>query len=336
MIDAIAELGYAIGVNIAPDLPNESLGAVLKTALDAVIVMRLDGTIAGWNNVAERCFGWSFDEANGRRLSELIIPPRFRDAHERGLTHYLATGEGPVLDKHFEIVAMHRDERELPVELSITRTSQFGEPVFLGFLRDISERRDAARRQELLIGELNHRAKNLLGVVAAIAHQTARSSSSIADFEAAFAGRLASMGKAHEILTAATWERAALRRLVEELLAPYIQEDEGCVTVSGPDVLLASRQLLSVSMILHELLTNAVKYGALSSAVGRIALSWTLDHQTLELIWIESGVPNVSAPSRRGFGSRMIELGVSHELHGTAISEWRADGLAFTLSFDVG
>ncbi|WP_233503435.1 sensor histidine kinase [Sphingomonas psychrotolerans] len=309
---------------------------MLKTALDAVIVMRLDGTIAGWNDVAERCFGWSFDEANGQRMSELIIPPRFRDAHECGLTHYLATGEGPVLDKHIEIHALHRDGRELPIELSITRTSQFGKPVFLGFLRDISDRREAARRQELLIGELNHRVKNLLGVVAAIAHQTARSSSTIADFETAFAGRLASMGKAHEILTAATWERAPLRRLVEELLAAYTQGDGERVTVSGPDVLLAPRHFLSISMILHELLTNAVKYGALSNTVGRIALSWTLDHQTLKLIWIESGVPNVSAPSRRGFGSRMIELAVSHELHGTAASEWRADGLALTLTFGIG
>lgn len=127
------------------DLDNASLGAVLKTALDGVVVMRLDGTVVGWNDVAERTFGWSFAEALGQRMSELIIPHRFRDAHERGLMHYLATGEGPVLDQHIEIDALHRDGHELPVELSITRTEQFGEPVFLGFLRDITERREAAR-----------------------------------------------------------------------------------------------------------------------------------------------------------------------------------------------
>ena len=126
------------------DLDTACLGAVLKTALDAVVVMRLDGTIAGWNDVAKRTFGWSFEEARGERMSAMIIPHRFRDAHERGLKHYLATGEGPVLDRRIEIEALHREGHELPVELSITRTSQFGEPVFLGFLRDISERRDAA------------------------------------------------------------------------------------------------------------------------------------------------------------------------------------------------
>lgn len=320
-------------MNVAEDLPGSSLGAVLKTALDAVVVMRLDGTIAGWNDVAERSFGWSFAEANGQRMSELIIPERFRHAHEDGLAHYLATGEGPVLNKHFEIDALHRDGHELPVELSITQTSQFGEPVFLGFLRDITERRDATRRQDLLIGELNHRVKNLLGVVAAVAHQTARTSSTIADFGTAFQGRLASMGKAHEVLTAATWERAPFHRLVDELLAPYTHCTGSRVTVSGPKVLLAPNHLLSLAMILHELLTNAVKYGALSDEAGRITLSWALVGSELKLIWSESGVPDVSPPGRHGFGSRMIERSVSHELHGTTDSDWRADGLTFTLSF---
>ena len=198
------------------DLDSASLGAVLKTALDAVVVMRMDGVVAGWNDVAERTFGWSYADAFGRRMSELIISERFGAAHEHGLAHYLATGEGPVLDKHIEIDALHRDGHELPVELSITRTEQFGEPVFLGFLRGISERHDAARRQELMIGELNHRVKNLLGVVAGIAHQTARSSETVGGFIEAFAGRLSSLGRAHEIVTAATWERAPLRALMAD------------------------------------------------------------------------------------------------------------------------
>ena len=317
------------------DLSDERLGAVLKTALDAVVVMRLDGTVAGWNDVAERTFGWSFAEANGRRMSEMVIPPRLRQAHEAGLAHFLATGEGPVLDKHIEIEALHRDGREIPVELSITRTTQFGEPVFLGFLRDISERRDALRRQELLIGELNHRAKNLLGVVAGIAHQTARASASIEEFSPAFAGRLSSLGKAHEILTAAVWERAPLRRLITELLGDYAAGPTAQATIDGPDVLLVPRQLLSVSMIVHELLTNAIKYGALARPEGRIALSWTTDGRALDLSWIESGVPIASEPLRSGFGSKMIALTVSHELRGVTSSRWSEDGLRFMLSFGI-
>lgn len=317
------------------ELDSESLGAVLKTALDAVVVMRTDGTIAGWNDVAQRTFGWSFAEANGHRMSEMIIPVRYREAHERGLDHYLATGEGPVLDKHFEIEALHRDGHELPVELSITRTEQFGEPVFLGFLRDIGERRDAARRQELMIGELNHRVKNMLAVVAGIAHLTARSAATLTDFSVAFGGRLSSLGRAHEILTAATWERAPLRALAEELVGPYTAGPTPQASIAGPDVLLAPRQLLSLSMILHELVSNALKYGALSRPAGRVTLGWALGVSELSIEWIESGVSDVQAPRRRGFGSKMIAMNVSHELRGRTTTDWRDDGITFHLVFDM-
>lgn len=317
------------------ELDSAGLGAVLKTALDAVVVMRVDGTIAGWNDVAERTFGWTGAEANGRRMSEMIIPPRYRHAHERGLDHYLATGEGPVLDKHFEIEALHREGHELPVELSITRTELFGEPVFLGFARDISERRDAARHQELMIGELNHRVKNLLAVVSGIAHQTARSATSLTDFSQAFGGRLSSLGRAHEILTAATWESAPLRSLADELVGSYATGAAPQASIAGPDILLPPRHLLSISMILHELVTNAVKYGALSRPGGQVTLVWASGNGELSLEWIESGMSGVEAPTRKGFGSKMIAVNVAHDLRGRSTSDWRDDGLAFHLVFPL-
>jgi len=318
----------------ARDLDTASLGAVLKTALDAVVVMRLDGTIAGWSDIAEKTFGWSFEEARGRRMSELVIPARLRAAHEAGLAHYIATGEGPALDRHLEIEALHRDGHELPIELSITRTSQFGETVFLGFLRDITERRSAERRQELMIGELNHRVKNLLGVVSAIAHQTVRSSASLDDFHPSFAGRLSSLGKAHELLTAAVWEEASFLALVESLLAPYVDPSDGRCAISGTDVMLAPRQFLSLSMVLHELITNAVKYGALSTLDGRLALGWAMEAGMFSLEWRESSTLGVVAPDREGFGSRMIAMSVRHELRGTSETEWGPNGLSFRLAFN--
>lgn len=311
-----------------PAGPGAGLGAVLRTALDGVVVMRLDGTVAGWNDVAERTFGWSFAEAYGRRMSEMVIPHRYRAAHEKGLAHFLATGEGPVLDKHLEIEALHRDGHEMPVELSITRTEQFGEPVFLGFLRDISERHEAARRQELMIGELHHRVKNLLGVVAGIAHQTVRTSGSLPAFAEAFQGRLASLARAHEVLTDAIWQHAPLGTLVRELVEPH-----AAVSAAGPAVLLSPRQLLSVSMILHELLSNAIKYGALARPGGAVTLVWAVDGRDVVLEWIESGMSGIEPPAHRGFGSRMIAMSVEHELAGTATTDWRSDGLAFHCRF---
>ncbi|MBC7986837.1 MAG: PAS domain S-box protein [Sphingomonadaceae bacterium] len=200
---------------------NAALDAVLATALDAVMVMRMDGTIACWNDNAERVFGWTSADVEGRRMSETIIPPRYREAHEQGLTRYLATGAGPVLDQRIEISAVHRAGHELPVELSITHSNHFGEPLFLGFLRDISERHEAQRRRELMMGELNHRVKNMLAVVAGIAHQTALSSDTIEVFQRGFLGRLESLGAAHDLLMAGEWrDEAALAAIAE--IAPDV------------------------------------------------------------------------------------------------------------------
>lgn len=322
------------------DLGHADLNAVLKTALDAVVVMRVDGTIAGWNDVATRIFGWTFDEARGRRMSEMIIPPQHREAHERGLTHFLATGEGPVLDQHIEITALRRDGHELPIELSITFTRQFDQPIFLGFIRDISERQDARRRQELLLAELSHRVKNMLAVVAGIAHQTARASASLEDFSVAFSGRLQVLARGHEMLTLGNFEGAALPDLVESLLGPYALPSDLRARFGGPPVDLDAKQVLSLSMVLHELITNATKYGALANPHGRVAVSW--DWSTAErdgwlhLTWKESGLAGVREPSRKGFGLKMIALSAGHELGGTMGVDWQDDGLCFTLQFPAG
>lgn len=322
------------------DLKHPALGAVLKTALDAVVVMRMDGTIAGWNDVAEHCFGWTFEEARGRRMSEMIIPPQYREAHEKGLAHFHATGEGPVLDRHIEISALTRDGREIPVELSITLTRQFEEPVFLGFLRDITERHEAQRRQALMMAELNHRVKNMLAVVAGIAHQTARSAASVEAFSAGFFGRLEALARAHEMLTAGEWEGAELGELVQSLLGPYAEGGEPHASFGGPRVRLVSKQVLSLSMILHELVTNAAKYGALSKPDGRISVEWRVaedgNQREVLLTWKESGLSGVSPPVRNGFGLKMIGLSAGHELGGTVEPEWQDDGLSLQLRFPAG
>jgi len=321
------------------DLNSASLGAVLRTTLDAVIVMRIDGTIAGWNDVAERTFGWSFEEARSRRMSELIIPTQYREAHEQGLTRFLATGEGPVLDTRLEITALSRDGSEIPVELSITFTEQFGEPVFLGFLRDITERHEAQRRQALMVAELNHRVKNMLAVVAGVAHQTARASDTVPAFTGAFFGRLDAMARAHEMLTAGKWQGADLCDLAEALLGPYAKGDAPQASYDGPRLEVGSRQVLSLSMVLHELITNATKYGALSKPEGRIALLWHVEEgesgPRVVMVWKESGLSAIKPPARDGFGLKMIGLSAGHELGGSAAADWQGDGLALTLDFPV-
>lgn len=313
-------------------LLHPGLQTVLDTALDAVVVMDVDGMVIGWNKHAEAAFGWSVDEAQGQRLSEMVIPHVHRAAHENGLKHYLATGEGPVLDKRIEINALHRSGKELSVELSITASEQFGEKLFIGFIRDISAQRAEAERQQRILQESEHRVKNMLTVVQAIALQTAATSPDMGSFTESFSGRLESLARAHQLLVGQVWQDVAISALAERVLGAEV--GAGRARFGGPEILLKAGQVLGLSMILHELYTNAIKYGALCSDDGQIEVDWDSDGQKIELAWREIGAPCEApdAPSS-GFGQRMIAMSVRSDLNGTIERDWRPDGLTATLRF---
>ena len=306
---------------------------MLDTALDSVVVMDTQGMVIGWNSYSESMFGWTGEEARGQRLSEMIIPPEYRDAHETGLAHYLATGEGPVIDNRIEIGALHRDGSEIPVELSITASEQFGEKLFIGFIRDISERKAEAERQQRILQESEHRVKNMLTVVQAIAMQTAASSPDMASFTTSFSGRLESLARAHQLLVGKVWHDVAISALTERVLGAEVAS--GRARYGGPEILLKAGQVLGLSMILHELYTNAVKYGALCTDDGRIDLDWAIDGETIKLVWAETGYPCAGDSPSSGFGQRMIAMSVKSDLGGTIERDWRPDGLTATLKFPV-
>jgi PAS domain S-box-containing protein len=515
----------------------ESLRPVLETALDAVVVMDSKGMVLDWNPAAEASFGWTASEAVGQFMAGLIIPHQYREAHNQGLARYLETGHGPVLRKRIEITALHKSGREFPVELSITPTGTGPEPVFLGFLRDISERRRAEellerqlrhatllgrvtglaaqteslhealaasleaicdisgwpighawivceaepqqlqssavwrltapetfqllkdvtsrvqlsagvglpgqvlqsgepawmsdldtnpaflrarvsrdlgiragfafpvksagrviavleffsehpltpdpellltvrtigdqvgrvferirseemlrgekhaleqevaerkrieQHQALLLAELNHRVKNMLTVVMGIAAQTARMSPSIHSFSESFIGRLSSLSRTYTLLTAANWEPTCLEVLATELFSSHAMIGDSRSELSGPAVMLGPRAALSVSMILHELITNAVKYGALATTDGRLSLCWTLEElggsARVLMRWRETGVPLNGPPARKGFGLKMIEATARHELQGKAAAHWHVDGMECLVEFPL-
>lgn len=330
------------------------LAPILQNVLDAVIVMGRDGTVQDWNAGAHRIFGWRREEAINGRMSSLIIPFQHRAAHERGLQHYLATGEGPVLGRRIEITAVTRDGREIPVELSIIAVGEGDEEVFLGFIRDISERKAAEaalaaekaalevevvrreaveRHQALLLAEMNHRVKNMLAVVTGLAMQTGLNSPSVEAFMHSFSGRLASMSRSYGLVTEANWSRTELRRLVEDQLAAHLDPAEGRIDISGDPIALSPRQALSISMVLHELATNAVKHGALAEPAGRIEVAWRRlpgEPAQLELEWRETGAasPAEAVSSKPGFGSKMIGAVVRHDLKGELTREWNPSGLS--------
>lgn len=200
---------------------------------------------------------------------------------------------------------------------------------FLGMIGinvDITER-------ELLLAELNHRVKNTLAVVQGIAYQTFKGVDEAA--RRAFDGRLVALSVAHRLLTQANWENASLQQLVTDTMQ-IVASHAGRIHLSGPNVLLTPRQALAIGIALHELLTNAVKYGALSSDTGHVELTWTISEgaeRRLRMTWSEQGGPAVEKPSRRGFGSVLMEQTLAGDLGGEVTTDYRRDGLVCVIDF---
>jgi two-component sensor histidine kinase len=195
----------------------------------------------------------------------------------------------------------------------------------INMLVDISERKRAEERQQLLINELNHRVKNTLAVVQSLAHLTLRGSTSpeaLQDYE----GRLQSLAEAHDLLTVQSWEGAPLADLILRSVGPHCRPD-GQLELDGPDVQLPPQTAVSLAMALHELCTNAVKYGALSTPAGRVRIGWTVVKGDLVIEWREQGGPPVVPPTTRGFGTRMLQQALAREIGGEVSLDFLPEGL---------
>jgi two-component sensor histidine kinase len=186
---------------------------------------------------------------------------------------------------------------------------------------------------DLLIEELNHRVKNTLAILQAIAVQTFRSASKTE--RETFEGRLGALAEAHNLLSKERWQGSELQEVVDRVLQPYLLNNPGRMRMSGPKVPLSPRLAVVLSMILHEIATNAAKYGALSNDTGTIRLDWeilTESAKKLRLIWAEAGGPHVTAPVQRGFGSRLIERSARDQLGGEATVDFLPHGVVYTVT----
>jgi signal transduction histidine kinase len=195
---------------------------------------------------------------------------------------------------------------------------------------DITERKRQEQHRQLLVNELNHRVKNTLTTVQSFAMQTLRNAASLSEGRRAFESRLIALSKAHDVLVRESWEAAGLREIVSDALAAYSGRAENRVRIGGKDIRICPKAALALSMALHELATNAVKYGALSNQSGRVDISWTADTE-FRLDWTEAGGPEVHPPARRGFGSRLIEQGLAHEIGGKVELSFESSGVDCTI-----
>lgn len=203
-----------------------------------------------------------------------------------------------------------------------------------GLVRDVTEQRRWEEAQRWLIGELNHRVKNMLSIVQSTARQTQRTTDSVEAFADAFEKRLRAVAGAHSMLTRRNWSGAELGELAKDALSSFSATNAGQVRIDGPKVDLTADVTISFAMALHELATNAVKYGALSVPEGHVDVVWQItDENRVAFRWTEHGGPPVTPPTRRGFGSRLIKDGIAMELGGDVTLDFDVDGLKCTVEF---
>jgi two-component system, chemotaxis family, CheB/CheR fusion protein len=273
-----------------------------------IFVWDFEDGVVQWNQGSEDLYGYSREEAIGQRQDELlrtVVPnSSFADLRQHLIEKRSWAGE---------LIHVTKDGRELTVESQIELVSVGDQNLVMESTRDVTDRKGWEQRQKLLLEELTHRVKNTLSVVQAIAHRTLRGKTSVEEFIEPFEGRLQALAQAHELLVRSHWHGAEFGALVRSQLEPHLSSDPGRLDIAGPPVSLPSKLVTPFGLLLHELATNAAKYGALSSTKGRVTLIWKLDETLapplLSVVWTELDGPSVAPPNRKGFGSVLIEHG---------------------------
>lgn len=316
------QLGFSIE-HMRAQQAQQRLISIVENSDDAIVSKDLGGVINSWNKAAERMFGYAPNEIIGRSILTLI-PPELQH-EEPDIIRRISRGERI---EHFETVRLRKNGERFHISITVSPVRD-GDGRISGaskIARDITERKRAEEQRTLLINELNHRVKNTLATVQSLAMQTLRNTERSEDARVLFESRLAALSSAHDLLTAENWEGASLAEVVDRALAPFRVEGDRLRT-HGPYVRLTPQQALALSIALHELATNAAKYGALSGERGRVDIAWSSSEDTMRLTWIESEGPPVAPPSRVGFGSRLIQRSLAAELGGSAIIEYRREGV---------
>jgi PAS domain S-box-containing protein len=307
------------------------LASIVESSDDAIVSKNLDGVITSWNRGAERIFGYTSEEAVGRPI--MIVIPEDRQDEERTILTRIRRGER--ID-HFETVRQRKHGSLIVVSLTVSPVRD-GEGKIVGaskIARDITEQKRSQEQIAILAREAEHRSKNLLANVQATVKLS--QSETAEGLKDAIEGRIRALANVHSLFVETRWIGAELSTIATQELAPYSRDGEATrVRIEGPQVLLKPDIAQAIAVILHELATNAAKYGALSTANGVVELKWS--HEVdgrLMLCWIEAGGPVVRTPTKQGFGTRVIG-GMISQFKGSTKFDWRADGLVCEIDLRV-
>lgn len=302
------------------------LEGIVASAMDAIITINEDQRIILFNPAAEQMFGVSTDDALDQPISR-FIPERFRAGHNQHIQRFRDTGvTGRRMGALGAINGLRADGTEFPIEASISQVDIVNERLATVILRDITERLANEEARLLLAREVDHRAKNALAVVQALVSLT--TAPTMTDFVVAVRGRVAALGRAHSLLARNRWTGGELEKILTDETAAYCKP--GHVRCQGPAIALAPNAVQPVSLLVHELATNAVKHGALSSLEGWVEVSWEiLTNRDLEIRWVEIGATSTPRPRTQGFGSTLIST-AARQLAGEIRTDWLTSGVRVT------
>jgi len=316
----------------APD-PRDWLAAIVEGSEDAIISKNLNGIIQTWNAGATRLFGYSAEEVIGQSVTILIPPDRMDE--EPMILAQIHVGKRV---EHFETKRRRKDGSLIDISLTISPVRN-GNGVIVGaskIARDITERLTAQEQQQLLMGEMRHRVKNLFALANAIVSISRKSAANDSDVIENVQARLSALARAHELILSDRLlgpdndQHVALLGLVQRILEPYMEDRR--ISIRGHDFNVGGKAVTNLALLLHELTTNAAKYGSLSVSEGRIDVLVTEEGDRVCLVWRETDGPAPSSGSTKGFGSR-LEQGLAKALNATIDRDWQQTGLVVSIAF---
>ncbi|MCJ9672053.1 MULTISPECIES: PAS domain S-box protein [unclassified Neorhizobium] len=313
------------------------LAAIIESSEDAIVSKSLQGIITTWNKGAERLFGYNAVEALGKPITILI--PEDRLDEEPAILARIHAGERV---DHFETIRRRKDGTLLDISLTISPIRNSDGKIIGAskIARDISERKRAAERQDLLLREMHHRVKNLFAITGSIITLAARTAQTPSELASSMKIRLVALSQAHEMtLPSFTGDEAfkerstTLFQLLSSLLSPYDEGEGGRWHLHGEDAPISAERVTSLALLFHEYATNAVKYGSLSDAEGRLDVTLDAGEERFEISWLESsGRPSSNAePKDAGFGTRLEQM-IIRTLDADVSRDWQPDGLLIKLS----
>ncbi|MEZ5788177.1 MAG: CheR family methyltransferase [Xanthobacteraceae bacterium] len=316
------------------------LRTIVQTAVDAIVVIDDTGIIQSFNPSAERIFGYSNEEAIGQNVSILMSEPE-KSAHDDYIQTYLRTGVGKVINTGREVEGRKKDGTIIQVDLALTEWSLEGRRYFTGIMRDISARKEREQHIRLIMRELSHRTKNVLAVVQAMAWQTARTTDDAHEFKERLSQRVEGLSRSIDLLVRHQWEGVTIEELVRDQLAPFLDEACNRLELNGPLLILEPNGAQDLGLVLHELATNASKYGALSAPTGRIIVGWGIANggdnaePMFHMRWNEEGGPPVEPPKQTGFGGTVIRDVMAKTHRATIDVDFAPEGLAWRLEVEA-